>query len=88
MINNNIIQYYINENPNNPCHNNLTLKMFNNGITSDHITKSSFPGIKLKATDDSGFPAPLEVPREPRTDINMLFSRHILIFVVICPITS
>ena len=49
---------------------------------------SSIPGIRLNATDDSGFVASLDVPREPLTDSRILLSRHILILVEICPITS
>ena len=45
-------------------------------------------GIRLKATDDSGFAVPFDLPLDPRTDKSTLFSIHILSIVDRWPITS
>ena len=42
----------------------------------------------MNATDDIGFPVPLEVPLDPLTDMSTFLKRHILILVDIYPITS
>ena len=49
---------------------------------------SSTPRMRLKATDERGFPVPLDVPRDPLTVRSTVWSRHILILIDICPIKS
>ena len=52
------------------------------------LAASSQPGIRLNATDESGFVDVFEVPRDPLTESRMLRRRHIRILVEICPMTS